>query len=151
MDRLHNTAVSPDRVDRCNLLGYRIITTAVTHFTSSLFPIPLIVMLELLSSPPSSSITQLRGHIAASPSPSPHYNTGPNLYREKNSAFSSLVDSRRFVPTHAARRFQQLVDIFFSILYSSVNKYSQQRSQRWLFNSRTNASINSSSIRVPPH
>ena len=32
-DQLHNTAVSPDRVDRCNLLGYRIITAAVIHLT----------------------------------------------------------------------------------------------------------------------
>ena len=51
MDQLHNTtAASPDRVDRCNLLGYRIVTAAaVMHFTSFLFPIPLSVMLALLS------------------------------------------------------------------------------------------------------
>ena len=36
------------------------------------------------------------------------------LYREKNSAFSSLVDSRRIVRTHAARRSQQ-VTLFFSL------------------------------------
>ena len=29
------------------------------------------------------------------------------FFREKNSAFSSLVDSRRIVPTHGAKRFQQ--------------------------------------------
>ena len=42
-------AVGPDRVDRCNLLGYRIITAAVIYFTSFLFHIPFIVMLALLS------------------------------------------------------------------------------------------------------
>ena len=31
MDQLQNTAVSPDRVDRCNLFGYRIITAAVIN------------------------------------------------------------------------------------------------------------------------
>ena len=55
MDQLHNTtAVSPDRVDRSNLLGYRIVSAAVIHFASLLFPIPFTVMLALLSSPPSS-------------------------------------------------------------------------------------------------
>ena len=39
-------------------------------------------------------------------------------YREKNSAFPSLVDSRRIVRTHAGRRFQQL--IFFLHFRSSV-------------------------------
>ena len=49
MDQLHNTtAVGPDRVDRCNLLGYRIVTAAVLHFTF-FFPIPFTVMLALLS------------------------------------------------------------------------------------------------------
>ena len=38
MDQLHNTAVGPDRVDRSNLLGYRIITAAVIHFTFLFFP-----------------------------------------------------------------------------------------------------------------
>ena len=51
MDQLHNTAVSPDPIDRCNLLGYRIITAAVIRFISFLFPIPFIVMLALLSPP----------------------------------------------------------------------------------------------------
>ena len=49
MDQLRNTAVSPDRVDRCILLGYCIITAAVIHFTYFIFPIPFIVMLALLS------------------------------------------------------------------------------------------------------
>ena len=52
MDQLHTwqyTAVGPDRVDRCNLLGYRIITAAVIHFAYFIFLIPFIVMLALLS------------------------------------------------------------------------------------------------------
>ena len=36
-----------------------------------------------------------------------------HFYRENNSAFSPLVDSRRSVPTHAARRSQQLILFFF--------------------------------------
>ena len=35
MSQLHNTtAVSPDRVDRCNLLEYHIVTAAAIRFTS---------------------------------------------------------------------------------------------------------------------
>ena len=52
MDHLHNTAVSPDRVGLCNLLGYRIITAAAVikplHFTFH-FPVPFIIMLALLA------------------------------------------------------------------------------------------------------
>ena len=64
MDQLHNTtttAVSPDRVDWCNLLGYRFIpAAAVIDFTSFLFPIPLnvthyFVFPEVLFSMPKNS------------------------------------------------------------------------------------------------
>ena len=47
------------------------------------------------------------------PSPPPHYGTCLPFYREKDSAFSSLVDARRIVRTHAARRSHQLLDHFF--------------------------------------
>ena len=71
MDQLHNaTAVSPDRVDRSSLLGYRIITAAVIRFTSFLFPIPFIVVLALLS-PSQYHNLDLRGRTAGSPPPSP--------------------------------------------------------------------------------
>ena len=39
----------------------------------------------------------------------PHHGTCIQFYRDSNSAFSSLVDSRRIVPTHAARRSQRLI------------------------------------------
>ena len=133
------TAAGPDRVDQCKLLGYRIITAAVIHFTSFLFPSHLL-RCSHYSRPPS-SITQIRGHIAG-PLPPPHYGTCLNFYREKNSALSSLVDSRRIVPTHAARRFQQLVNPFFSHFFLQIIKPTKLTT-RWLFNSRTNASINS--------
>ena len=58
MNQLHDntTAVSPDRVDRCNLHGYRITPAAVyevIHFTFFLFPVPLSVILALLLLSPS--------------------------------------------------------------------------------------------------
>ena len=77
MDPLHNTAVSPDRVDRCNLLGYRIITVEVIRPTSFLFPIPFIVMLALLS--PSQKYNSDLGSYSGLPSPLPHYATVPAL------------------------------------------------------------------------
>ena len=63
------TAVGPDRFDRCNLLGYRIITAAVMHFTSFLFPIPFIVMLALLSRSQSYNLDP--GSCSGLPSPLP--------------------------------------------------------------------------------
>ena len=42
--------------------------------------------------------------------------------REKNSAFSTIVDSRRIVPTHAAgRRSQQLVSCYLFLLFRKSN------------------------------
>ena len=46
----------------------------------------------------------LRGH--------GHFGTCLHFYREKKTAFSSLVDSRRIVPTHATRCSQQLIPFF---------------------------------------
>ena len=53
--------------------------------------------------------------------PPPRYGTCLNFYGEKNSVSSPLVDSRRIVPTHAARRIQQLVDIFLAFLQIKSN------------------------------
>ena len=94
MDQLHNilhAAVGPDRVDRCNLLGYRIITAALLTHSTSFFSHPIYCDARTTLALP--VVTQIRGHKAGSP-PRPHYGTCPNFYREKNSAFSSLVDSR---------------------------------------------------------
>ena len=55
-----------------------------------------------------------------------------------NSAFSSLVDSRRIVLTHAARRFQQLVDP--SHLFLQINEANEAH-HAVVINSRANASI----------
>ena len=47
-------------------------------------------------------VTQIRGHIAGSSPPPPTTTVGAlHFYREKISAHSSLVDSRRIVLTHA--------------------------------------------------
>ena len=54
-------------------------------------------------------VTQIRGHIAGSSPPLPATVRDLPFYREKISALASLVDSRRIVPTHAARRSQQLI------------------------------------------
>ena len=75
---------------------------------------------HLLSSryyrPPSLSVlTQIRGRIAG-PTPSslllPTTASGFIFYRENTSALSCLVDSRRIVRTHAARRSQHLFFFF---------------------------------------
>ena len=47
----------------------------------------------------------LRGH--------GHFSTCLHFYREKKPAFFPLVDSRRVVPIHAARRSQQSIPFFF--------------------------------------
>ena len=86
-------------------------------------------------------VTQIRGHIAGSPSPSPLRYVPSFLSREEFSAFSSLVDSRRIVPIHAARRSQQLILVFFCTFTNKV-----KISPRWESDSRTNAS----SIRGQP-
>ena len=83
MDQLHNTAVSTARVDRCNLLGYRISTAAAINCTSFLFPIPFIVMLALLS-------------------PSQWYNLDPGSYSGLPSPLPSTVPALIFI----ARIFQ---------------------------------------------
>ena len=73
---------------------------------------------HLLSSPFHSLslpvVTQIGGHIAGSSSPLPTINRvrALHFYREKLSALSSLVDSRRIVLTHG-RRSQQLIPFLF--------------------------------------
>ena len=95
--------------------GARVPTPIMGH----LHFIPYVILAILSRSPP--VVTQIRGHIAGPPpsSPLPTLRYVPSLFlsREENSAFSSLlVDSRRIVPTHAARRSQQLILLFFSFL-----------------------------------
>ena len=62
--------------------------------------------------------TQIRGHIAGSSSPLPTTVRALHFDREKMSALSSLVGSRRIVLTHA-RSSQQL--IFFLFLQTIQN------------------------------
>ena len=61
-------------------------------------------------------------------SPPPHNGTCLQLYREKTSALSCLVDSHRIVPTHAAKRFQQLG--FFDLLLLQINSTARPRESR---------------------
>ena len=101
-----------------------------THTRPFFFAIPF------LSSPFCSLsllvVTQIRGHIAGFPPPYPLRFVPCIFYREKISALSSLVDSRRIVLTHA-RRSQQLILFFFL-----ANKF--KISPRRDSNSRTNTS-----------
>ena len=76
-------------------------------------------------------VTQMRGHIAGSFPPLPTAVRALHFYREKISALSSLVDSRRTVLTHA-RRSQQLALLFF--FFAKKFKISPRRDS----NSRTN-------------
>ena len=69
------------------------------------FSIPVIIFALLV-------VTQIRGHMAASPPPLPATVRALHFCCEKISALSSLVDSRRIVLTHA-RRFQQLILFYF--------------------------------------
>ena len=80
------------------------------------------IILALLFSRSLPVVTQIRGLTLGPPPPSPallpppHYvRYVPSFNREKNSAFSSLVDSHRIVPTHAAinRRCQQVILFFY--------------------------------------
>ena len=85
-------------------------------------------------------VVQLRSRvIKRTPFSHPHYGTCPHFYLENNSASCC-----RIVPTHAAWRFQQLVDPFLLVNLCIYLK-STKLTTRWLFNSRTNAihSINS--------
>ena len=66
-------------------------------------------------------VTQIRGHIAGSSPPLPTTVRALHFYREKISAFASLVDSRRIVLTHA-RPSQQLI----LLLYLQINSKSPQ-------------------------
>ena len=91
---------------------------------------------HLLSSPFCSLsllvVTQIRGHIVGS---SPHLPTtvrALHFYREKISAVSSLVDSRRIVLTHARLSQQLILFLFFAKKF----KISPRRDS----NSRTNTS-----------
>ena len=74
---------------------------------------------HLLSSPFCSLsllvVTQIRGPIAGSSPPLPTTVRVLHFCREKISALSSLVDSRRYVLTHA-RRSQQLILCVFCFL-----------------------------------
>ena len=75
---------------------------------------------------------QLRSGVtwrALLPPPSPPRPHVPSLLsREKKSASSSLADSRRTVPTHAARRSQQLI-LFLFFLQINYNR-SGNRTQK---------------------
>ena len=68
-------------------------------------------------------VTQIRGHIAGSSPPLPTTVRALHFYREKISALSSLVDSRRIVLTHA-RRSQQLI---FFVVVANEFKISPRR------------------------
>ena len=92
------------------------------YYCTRFFPHPMYYPCTALALPPS-SITQIRGHIPGPPAPAP-LRYMPSFYYANNSAFSFLIDSRRSVPTHhAARRFQQLVDLCFSVSANIVVRH----------------------------
>ena len=65
--------------------------------------------------------SKTRGHIAGCSDPSPLRTVRAlHFYREKISALSPLVDSRRIVSTHARR--SQHFDVFFSIFANVLSK-----------------------------
>ena len=64
-------------------------------------------------------VTQIRGHKAGCSSPLPTTVRALHFFRDKISALSSLVDSRRIVLTHALNRCSQqlILFLFFSFLF----------------------------------
>ena len=90
--------------------GWRCRLESWTYFILFYFSIPLITFALLFSLPPSRNSDPGSHSRLFSP---PHTTVRALLFdREKISALSSLVDSRRIVPTHA-RRFQQLILFYF--------------------------------------
>ena len=92
--------------------GSRISISIMPYTTSSPFFLSLPGILFIV-------VTQIRGDIAGSTPPSPLRFVPCIFYREKISALSSLVDSRRIVPTHAINRRSQQ----FILLYIFANKF----------------------------
>ena len=84
--------------------------------TSFFFFIPFVTFVPL--SRPLPVVFQIGGHIAGPTSP-PHYGTCHHFYRESNSAFSSLVDSRRiYLPTLLGARSSSF---FFACMQMKSN------------------------------
>ena len=85
------------------------------------FSIPFIIFARLFSLPPISSRNSDPGSRSRLFFPPTHYSCSfraLHFYREKISALSSLVDSRRIVLTHAInRRSQQLLILFFLFFF----------------------------------
>ena len=77
--------------------------------------IPYIIFPLFLSPFLSLDVAQISGATKQALSPSLHYGTRLQIYIEKNSALSSLVDSRRVVLTHATKRPRQLVSLEIKI------------------------------------
>ena len=83
------------------------------YFVYLLFFFPSHLLSSPFYSPSLLVVTQIRGHIAGSSPPLPTTVRALQFfYREKISALSSLVASRRIVLTHA-RRSQQLLILFY--------------------------------------
>ena len=76
---------------------------------------------HFLSASPSLDVTQIPGVTKHALLPPPHYGTRLRFYREETPAISSHVDSHRIAPTHAARRSQQLLLLFFYMGYKLKN------------------------------
>ena len=109
-----------------------LITVGVLYsFSFLFFFIPFIIFaLSILSLLVVTQIGFRGGHMAGSSSPLPTTVRALHFLRDEISAFSSLVDSRRTVLTHA-RRSQQLI---LSFIFANKFKISPRRDS----NSRTN-------------
>ena len=90
--------------------------------------IPFIIFALLFSHPPSrNSEPGSHSREAASFPPLPTMVRAMRFYREKISALSSLVDSRRIVLTHARRSKQLILFLFLQILKIIINNKSKSR------------------------
>ena len=110
----------------CIYIYFEVYTMVRIFFPSHLLSSPFYLLSLLV-------VTQIRGHIAGSFPPLPTTVRALHFYREKISALSSLVDSRRIVLTHARGA---LSSWSFSFFFSNKFKISPRRDS----NSRTNTS-----------
>ena len=124
--------------DRACFLLFRLFPYVLQQYVYTYVFVFIPFVILALSSPSLPVVTQIRGNIrsgSSPPLPTTVRLVPRVLSREEFTPLSSLVDSCRIVPTHAARGFQQLILVFCCIFAIQAKSH-----HGWDSNSRTNAS-----------